>query len=68
MRSEIILVNSPHPVELKETYATLKRRLSNESAFMEMTDKRGKITVSKMAIISLMALEKVVKKKVKKSV
>jgi len=35
---------------------------------MEMTDKRGKITVSKMAIISLMALEKVVKKKVKKSV
>jgi len=34
---------------------------------MEMTDKRGKITVSKMAIISLMALERWLKE-VKKSV
>ena len=59
MRSEMILANSLQAIKLKETYETLKRRLSNESTFMEMTGEKGKLTVSKMAIISLMPLEKV---------
>ena len=63
MKSEIILVSNQQPIAIKESYETIKRRLRDESYFIELTDKRGKVTISK---VSIMMVAPLISKKIKK--
>jgi hypothetical protein len=63
MKSEIILVSNQQPIAIKESYETIKRRLRDESYFIELTDKRGKVTISK---VSIMMVASLISKKIKK--
>jgi len=56
MKSEIILVSNQQPIAIKESYETIKRRLRDESYFIELTDKRGKVTISKVSIMMVSPL------------
>ena len=54
MKSQIGLIGIPQPMPVKESYITIKRRLFNESDFIEVTNSNGKMTISK-SIIGMIA-------------
>jgi len=68
MKTQIGLIGSAEVMGLKEAYLTIKRRLFNESDFIEGTNADGKLTISK-SVIGMVApiVKKVDDKKVRKT-
>ncbi len=66
MNAMIKVFSIKEPMITRETYGTIKRRLSNTDAFIEVTDSEGKLMINKGAIEMVGQSEKKATKKLKK--